>query len=446
MKRLLIANRGEIALRILRAARDLGLETVVVFTTEDRNLPYLHLADQAVCIDKSSYLNMDAIISAALSRDCDAIHPGYGFLSENTAFAQRVEDHNLIFVGPRPADIALMADKSAARQHMADLGIDTVPGSHAPIENIGALQRVCREVGYPVMLKASHGGGGRGIRLVNDERALQAQFAEAQTQAGQLFGDDSVYVEKYLPAPKHIELQVAGDGLGSIVMLGARDCSIQRSHQKLLEESPPPVLDMDKLSGLETRCHQALAEIQYRNLGTLEFLYDKGSFYFIEMNTRLQVEHPVTEAVTGIDLVKLQLEIAAGEAALDAEMAVVTRGHAIECRINAEDEAFIPAPGPVDSIRFPGGPGVRMDTHLAPGYQVPHAYDSLVAKLICHGDSREVARRRMIQALTELEIRPLKTNTKLHQRILKDERFVAGEYSTQFINALEPVDNKEHHR
>lgn len=433
MNRLLIANRGEIALRILRAARELDIETVVVYTSVDRHLPYLALADEAVCIDSRSYLNSDAIIAAALSRGCDALHPGYGFLSENADFARRVEQHEINFVGPCPDDIALMADKSAARRYMLENDVPTLPGSGDVLDNTAQAIRLAADIGYPVMLKAAHGGGGRGIRVVQDKESLTDTLAEVRAHALQLFGDDSVYLEKYLRAPRHIEIQVAGDGKGKVISLGARDCSIQRAHQKLVEESPPPGTSTDRLAALEDVCLEALAAMSYRSVGTLEFLEQDDEIFFIEMNTRIQVEHPVTEAVTGVDLICLQLEIAdAGELTLD-QSDIHLRGHAIECRINAEDENFVPAPGVVESLKLPGGPGVRVDSHLAGNYKVPYFYDSLVAKVICHGADRNHAIRRMRRALAELEIKPLQTNIQLHQAILGDESFVLGEYSTQFL-------------
>lgn len=443
MKRLLIANRGEIALRILRAAREYGLETVAVHTTLDRNLPYLSLADDAVCIDARSYLEPQALVAAALSRGCDAVHPGYGFLSENAAFARLVEDHGLTFVGPRAHDIALMANKPAARHHMKRAGIATLPGSDSEIGELAGASAVADEIGYPVMLKAAHGGGGRGMLVAADELELALRFDEIREHAERLFGNGAVYIEKYLTAPRHIELQIAGDGAGRVLGLGARECSIQRSHQKVVEEAPPPNLSVDELAALREQCCEVLAAASYRNVGTLEFLCQDGAFFFIEMNTRIQVEHPVTEMVTGLDLVRLQLEIAAtGELAL-TQGDVHERGHAIECRINTENEHFVPSPGPVEKLRLPGGPGVRVDTHLAVPYTVPHAYDSLLVKVICHGGDRMQAVARMRRALAEIDIRPIKTNVSLHQRILGDESFVRGEYSTQFLNRSSAGDKRQ---
>ncbi len=436
MKRVLIANRGEIAQRILRACRASGLEVVVAHSQADSNLGYLHLADDAVCISKTSYLDPEPMLAAALSRQCDAIHPGYGFLSENAAFAAQIESHDLTFIGPEANHIALMGNKSKARAVMAEHNVPVLSGSEDEVQSQEEALMVAAEVGYPVLLKASFGGGGRGILVATDADSLQSGFARISQESQSLFGSGSVYVEKYLMHARHIEVQVAGDGRGTVIHLGARECSLQRRHQKVLEECPPPGLPADAIEKLAQQCCAALSALAYRNLGTLEFLYEDGEFYFIEMNTRLQVEHPVTEEVTGIDLVQMQLHIAAEGQLPLSQGDVRLRGHALECRINAEDDTFSPAPGRVGTYVPPGGPGVRLDSHLYAGYDVPHQYDSLLAKLVCFGSDRGQAIARMKNALHEFEIQPIKTNLPLHRAIVDHPSFLSGELDTGFLERM----------
>ena len=438
MRRLLIANRGEVALRILRACGQASVTTIAAYTRVDHGLHHLELADETVCIGHSSYMEMDQLLAAATTRDCDAVHPGYGFLSENADFADRAEAAGLTFVGPTAEQIRMMGNKSQARRLLASRNVPVLPGSSGPVNDVDEARRVAAEIGYPVLLKASHGGGGRGIRLVRTESDFSPAFTETENQADTFFGNGELYVEKYLPDARHIEIQVAGDGAGRVVYLGARDCSVQRRNQKLIEEAPPPGIEEARLDELASVCCAALAEPGYRNLGTLEFLFDGDAFYFIEMNTRLQVEHPVTEAVTGLDLVNLQLHIAAYKQLPFEQAAVVIRGHAIECRINAEDAQFRPSPGLVTDLKWPGGPGVRVDSHLYSGYRIPHEYDSLVAKLICTGQDRPAAIARMALALHETKIGPVNTNLALHRAILEDEAFRAGAVSTRFLAERRP--------
>lgn len=434
MKRLLIANRGEIALRILRASKDLGIETVAAYSQTDRDALHLSLADETVCIGKHSYLDAHQMLAAAISRGCDAVHPGYGFLAEDPDFAASVEAQGLVFVGPTPQQISLMGDKAQARQHMQSCGIPVLPGSVGEVRDLDALRAQVRNIGLPVMLKASRGGGGLGILLVEQESALAAAWQSVSQQALTLFSGEGIYLEKFLASARHIEIQIAGDGHGRVVYLGSRECSIQRRHQKILEEAPPPGIDPQVLDSLAMEACRALGEINYRNLGTLEFLFQDGQFYFIEMNTRIQVEHPVTECVTGLDLVNLQLLIAGhGPCELNQHMLTVS-GHAIECRINAEDEDYHGAPGIVDVFRAPGGPGIRLDSQVYEGYRVPHQYDSLVAKLIAHGADRDQAVRRMRRALSEFNMGSLQTNIALHEKILHNEAFISGEYDTTFLD------------
>jgi acetyl-CoA carboxylase, biotin carboxylase subunit len=437
MKRVLIANRGEIALRILRACRELGLETVAAYSQADRFALHLPLADDTVCIGKQSYLDSSQIISAALTRNCDGVHPGYGFLSESGDFAFQVQEAGLCFIGPAASHIELMGDKVKARAAMATRGIPVLPGSDGEVTGLDDAVDWAKRIGFPVMLKASHGGGGRGIHIVDDEVSLRSVFDGLKNQAEQLFGNGGVYIEKWLDAPRHIEIQVFGDGNGRVIHFGARECSIQRRHQKLLEETPPPGIPRERIEGLATSCCDALADLGYSNAGTLEFLFQDGAFHFIEMNTRIQVEHPITESVTGIDLVKLQLSFAStGRLSLE-QSDISFSGHAMECRINAEDRDFRPAPGPVNEYRTPGGPGIRLDSHLYPGYVVPHQYDSLLAKLISTGSDRAECIARMERALVEFVISPLSTNIDLQRSILRDVRFQSGESDTHFLEGLE---------
>ena len=436
MKRVLIANRGEIALRILRACKELGLETVAAYSQVDSLALHLPLADDTVCIGKHSYLDSSQIISAALTRNCDGVHPGYGFLSENSDFAAQVEDAGLCFVGPAAVHIEMMGDKAKARAVMAAKGIPVLPGSDGEVARLDDACDCAERIGFPVMIKASHGGGGRGIQIVDDEASLRSAFEGLKNEVEQLFGNGGVYIEKWLDAPRHIEVQVFGDGNGRVLHFGARECSIQRRHQKLLEETPPPGIPVDKIDELAMSCCAALADLKYSNAGTLEFLFQDGAFYFIEMNTRIQVEHPITESVTGIDLVKLQLSLASTGRLPLVQSDICFSGHAMECRINAEDRSFQPAPGPVNQYRTPGGPGIRLDSHLYSGYVVPHQYDSLLAKIISTGADRSECIARMERALVEFVIGPLSTNIDLQRLILRDARFRSGELDTHFLEGI----------
>jgi acetyl-CoA carboxylase biotin carboxylase subunit len=441
LEKLVIANRGEIALRILRACRELGIKTVAVHSSADRDLKHVRLADESVCIgppaSTESYLNIPAVISAAEVTDAVAIHPGYGFLAENADFAERVEQSGFVFVGPRPETIRLMGDKVSAIAEMKRTGVPTVPGSDGPLgEDSQESLRVAREVGYPVIVKASGGGGGRGMRVVHSEAALLNAISLTRGEAAAAFGDDTLYLEKYLENPRHIEVQVLADGQGNAVYLGERDCSMQRRHQKIIEEAPAPGLDEKTRRSIGERCAKACQDINYRGAGTFEFLYQDGNFYFIEMNTRLQVEHPVTELITGIDLVRAQLEIASGEPLAFRQENIEFRGHAIECRINAEDpDTFMPSPGKVTVYHPPGGPGIRLDSHLYSGYTVPPQYDSLVGKLIAYGENRDRALARMRTALSEIVIDGIKTNVPLHERLCRDSAFIAGGTNIHYLEA-----------
>ncbi len=432
LEKLVIANRGEIALRILRACRELGIKTVAVHSTADRNLKHVLLADETVCIgppkSADSYLSMPAIISAAEVTDAIAIHPGYGFLAENADFAERVEQSGFIFVGPRAETIRLMGDKVSAIRAMREAGIPCVPGSDGPLgDDHNENLRIAREIGYPVIIKASGGGGGRGMRVVHTEASLLNTVNLTRGEALAAFGDETVYMEKFLERPRHIEIQVLADGDGRAIHLGERDCSMQRRHQKVIEEAPAPGITEEQRAMIGARCVRACESIGYRGAGTFEFLYQDEEFFFIEMNTRIQVEHPVTEMITGIDLVRAQLEIAAGKPMEYTQDDVRIRGHAIECRINAEDpKSFMPSPGPITLWHAPGGPGIRVDTHAYSGYDVPPFYDSLVGKLIAHGETRERAIARMQNALAEIVVEGIKTNIPLHQEICQHTAFKAG--------------------
>ena len=441
LDKLVIANRGEIALRILRACRELGIKTVAVHSSADRELKHVRLADESVCIgpppSTESYLNIPAVISAAEVTDAVAIHPGYGFLAENADFAERVEQSGFVFVGPRPETIRLMGDKVSAIAEMKKTGVPTVPGSDGPLgEDSQASLRVAREVGYPVIVKASGGGGGRGMRVVHSEAALPNAISLTRSEAAAAFGDDTVYLEKYLENPRHIEVQILADGQGNAVYLGERDCSMQRRHQKIIEEAPAPGLDEKTRRSIGERCARACQDIDYRGVGTFEFLYQDGNFYFIEMNTRLQVEHPVTELITGIDLVRAQLEVASGAPLSLRQKDIEFRGHAIECRINAEDpDTFMPSPGKVTVYHPPGGPGIRLDSHLYSGYTVPSQYDSLIGKLIAYGENRDTALARMRTALSEIVVEGIKTNVPLHERLFRDSAFLAGGTNIHYLEA-----------
>ncbi|HEX6997361.1 MAG TPA: acetyl-CoA carboxylase biotin carboxylase subunit [Gammaproteobacteria bacterium] len=432
LDKVLIANRGEIALRIFRACKELDIKTVAVHSTADTTLKHVLLADETVCIgpppSQQSYLNMPAIIAAAEVTDAVAIHPGYGFLSESADFAERVEESGFIFIGPKPETIRLMGDKVGAIQTVKRFGIPCVPGSDGPLSNSpDDNARIARDIGYPVIIKAAAGGGGRGMRVVHSEAALHNAISITRSEALAAFGNDQLYMEKYLDRPRHIEFQVLADGQGNAVHLGERDCSMQRRHQKVVEEAPAPGIPPELRDRMGERCVQTCLEIGYRGAGTFEFLYQDGEFYFIEMNTRVQVEHPVTEMVTGVDIVKAQLTIAAGEPLALRQQDVQLRGHAIECRINAEDpRTFLPSPGRVNLWHPPGGPGVRVDSHLYGGYVVPPHYDSLIAKIITHGENRRSAIARMTNALNEIVIDGIRTNVPLHLEIFQHSAFKAG--------------------
>jgi acetyl-CoA carboxylase, biotin carboxylase subunit len=432
LEKVLIANRGEIALRVLRACRELGIKTVAVHSTADRSLKHVLLADESVCIGPAksaeSYLNMPALISAAEVTDTVAIHPGYGFLSENADFAERVERSGFIFIGPTPDVIRMMGDKVTAIRTMKAAGVPCVPGSDGPLGDDGDENlRIARAIGYPVIIKASGGGGGRGMRVVHSEAALLGAISLTRNEALAAFGNGQVYMEKFLERPRHIEFQVLADNHGNVVHLGERDCSMQRRHQKVIEEAPAPGISAKQRDRMGKRCVRACEEIGYRNAGTFEFLYQDDEFYFIEMNTRVQVEHPVTELVTGIDIVKWQLMIAAGEKLTFTQNDVQLRGHAMECRINAEDaKTFMPSPGQVTRWHPPGGPGIRVDSHVYSGYHVPPYYDSMIGKVIASGESRETAIARLSIALSEMVVEGIKTNIPLHQEILAHSAFRSG--------------------
>ncbi|MBV5309609.1 acetyl-CoA carboxylase biotin carboxylase subunit [Chromatium okenii] len=439
IEKILIANRGEIALRILRACRELGIKTVAVHSEADRDLKHVLLADESVCIGPAaslqSYLNVPAIISAAEVTDTVAIHPGYGFLSENADFAERVERSGFIFIGPRPETIRLMGDKVSAIAAMKTAGVPCVPGSDGPVdENKKRTIELAREIGYPIIIKASGGGGGRGMRVVHSEATLLNSISLTKAEAAATFNNDMVYMEKYLENPRHIEFQILADQMGNAIHLGERDCSMQRRHQKVVEEAPAPGLTETQRREIGERCAAACRTIGYRGAGTFEFLYENGQFYFIEMNTRVQVEHPVTEMVTGVDIVKEQILIAAGEPLRYRQSDIVMRGHAIECRINAEDsETFMPCPGKITDFHAPGGPGVRLETHIYSGYTVPRYYDSMIGKLITHGEDREAAIARMCNALRETVIEGINTNIKLQRAILRDGTFLAGGANIHYL-------------
>ncbi|MBZ9560321.1 MULTISPECIES: acetyl-CoA carboxylase biotin carboxylase subunit [Modicisalibacter] len=439
LEKVLIANRGEIALRILRACKELGIRTVAVHSKADRELMHVRLADEAVCIGPASsaqsYLNIPALISAAEVTDASAIHPGYGFLSENANFAEQVERSGFVFVGPRAETIRLMGDKVSAIEAMKKAGVPTVPGSDGPLpDDDEAMLATARRIGYPVIIKAAAGGGGRGMRVVHTESNLLSAVSVTQTEAKNAFGDGTVYMEKFLEQPRHVEVQVLADGQGNAIHLYDRDCSLQRRHQKVLEEAPAPQIDPEARAQVLKACTDACLEIGYRGAGTFEFLYEKGQFFFIEMNTRVQVEHPVTEMVTGVDIVKQQLLIASGQPLSIRQSDIEVKGHAFECRINAEDaRTFMPSPGKVDLYHAPGGLGVRMDSHLYTGYSVPPYYDSLIGKLITWGADRTNALTRMRNALDELLVEGIKTNIDLQKDLVRDSAFQQGGVNIHYL-------------
>jgi len=438
-EKILIANRGEIALRIQRACREMGIKTVVVHSEADREAKYVKLADESVCIGPApsaqSYLSMPAIISAAEVTDAEAIHPGYGFLSENADFAERVEQSGFVFIGPRSDSIRLMGDKVSAKQAMIKAGVPCVPGSDGALpDDPKDIVQTARRIGYPVIIKAAGGGGGRGMRVVHTEAALLNAVTMTKTEAGTAFGNPEVYMEKYLENPRHVEIQVLADEFKNAIWLGERDCSMQRRHQKVIEEAPAPGIPRKLIEKIGDRCAEACRKIGYRGAGTFEFLYENGEFYFIEMNTRIQVEHPVTEMITGIDLVQEQIRIAAGEKLRFRQRDIVLKGHAIECRINAEDPfKFIPSPGRIQAWHAPGGPGIRVDSHAYAGYYVPPNYDSMVGKVIAYGANREQAIRRMQIALSEMVVEGIQTNIPLHRELMVDGRFAEGGTNIHYL-------------
>ena len=438
-EKILIANRGEIALRIQRACREMGIKTVVVHSEADREAKYVKLADESVCIgpaaSSQSYLSMPAIISAAEVTDAEAIHPGYGFLSENADFAERVEQSGFVFIGPRSDSIRLMGDKVSAKQAMIKASVPCVPGSEGALpEDPKEIIRIARKVGYPVIIKAAGGGGGRGMRVVHTEAALLSAVTMTRTEAGTAFGNPEVYMEKYLENPRHVEIQVLADEFKNAVWLGERDCSMQRRHQKVIEEAPAVGIPRKLIEKIGDRCAEACRRIGYRGAGTFEFLYENGEFYFIEMNTRIQVEHPVTEMITGIDLVQEQIRVAAGEKLRFRQRDVELKGHAIECRINAEDPfKFTPSPGRITAWHPPGGPGIRVDSHAYTGYYVPPHYDSMVGKVIAYGATRDQAIRRMQIALSEMVVEGILTNIPLHRELMVDARFIEGGTNIHYL-------------
>jgi len=439
IEKIVIANRGEIALRILRACQELDIRTVAVHSTADRDLKHVRLADETVCIGPApsagSYLNIPALISAAEVTDAVAIHPGYGFLSENADFAERVENSGFVFIGPRPETIRLMGDKVSAINAMKMAGVPCVPGSDGPLDDDEKRTlRLAHKIGYPVIIKAAGGGGGRGMRVVHSEAALLNAVSMTRAEAGAAFGNSMVYMEKFLENPRHVEFQILADTHGNAIHLGERDCSMQRRHQKVVEEAPAPGITEEQRHRIGERCAEACRQIGYRGAGTFEFLYEDGEFYFIEMNTRVQVEHPVTEMITGVDIVKEQIFIASGQPLSYKQKDIKLRGHAVECRINAEDPRnFMPSPGDITRLHLPGGPGVRVDTHIYNGYRVPPHYDSMIGKLIAHGETRDSALARMRTALREIVVEGIKTNIPLHQEIMRDAAFQAGGANIHYL-------------
>lgn len=437
-KKILIANRGEIALRIIRACREMGIQSVVVHSTADANAMAVRLADESVCIGppaaRDSYLNIPSILSAAAVTGADAIHPGYGFLSENEQFARMVEEHGFTFIGPKPEHIAAMGDKVVAKQTVLALGLPVVPGSDGAVENVEDGLKFARKAGFPVLIKAASGGGGRGMKVVRKESEFEEQYRTARAEAKANFGDDTVYIEKYLEKPRHIEIQIFGDTHGNAIHLGERDCSIQRRHQKLIEESPSPALTDKERDDIGVLAAETVRQMGYRGAGTIEFLYEDGKFYFMEMNTRIQVEHPVTEMITGIDLIAEQIRVAAGEPLTVNKDKIRFRGHAIEIRINAEDpQTFAPSPGKITQFHAPGGLGVRFDSAIYTGYSIPPHYDSMIGKLIVHGRNREESLRRLRRAIVETVIDGIKTTLPLHHWILEQPEFISGDYTIHWL-------------
>jgi len=439
LEKVLIANRGEIALRILRACKELGIKTVAVHSTVDRNLKHVLLADETICIGPApspqSYLNIPALIAAAEVTNAQAIHPGYGFLAERADFAQQVEESGLIFIGPRPESISLMGDKVSAIEAMKKAGVPCVPGSDGAVGDDADINKaIAKRIGYPIIVKAAGGGGGRGMRVVRSEDELVSSIEMTKAEAKAAFGNDMVYMEKFLETPRHIEIQVLADGQGNAIHLGERDCSMQRRHQKVVEEAPAPGITQQQRDFIGGRCVQACIDLNYRGAGTFEFLYENGEFFFIEMNTRIQVEHPVTEMITGIDLIKEQLRVASGMPLSIKQSDIVIRGHAVECRINAEDaKTFIPSPGTITRFHPPGGNGIRWDSHIYTDYTVPPNYDSMVGKLITYGENRDIAIARMRNALAEIVVAGIKTNIDLHKDIMSDANFNKGGTNIHYL-------------
>jgi acetyl-CoA carboxylase biotin carboxylase subunit len=442
-KKILIANRGEIALRIIRACKELGIATVVIFSEADRGSLHVRFADEDVCIgpakSQDSYLDPKRIISAAEVTNADAIHPGYGFLAENPDFAEICESCDIKFIGPSSEMIRLMGDKALAKKTMRDAGVPVVPGSDGVVDSIEKAKSICYEIGFPVIIKAAYGGGGKGMRVVGDEDELKRGLEMAKLEAGSAFGNPAIYIEKYISNPRHVEFQILGDSFGNIIHLGERDCTVQRRHQKLLEESPSPVVDEDLRKKMGKAATDGAKNVDYQSAGTIEFLLDEDkNFYFMEMNTRIQVEHPVTEEVTDIDLVKEQIRLACGEKLSFSQEDISLKGHAIECRINAEDpqKDFLPSPGAITSFHIPGGHGIRVDTHAYAKYVIPPFYDSMIAKLIAHGKTREEAILKVRRALEEFIIEGVETTIGFHKKILSDKRFISGRFGTSFVEEM----------
>ena len=440
-KKILIANRGDVALRVLRACQELGIETVAVHSTADSDSMHVRLADEAVCIgppqSRDSYLSMAAILTAAEITNADAVHPGVGFLSESATFAEMVQNHGRLFIGPSPQIIATMGDKVKAKEAARQVGIPVVPGSEGAISSLEEARQIAQSIGYPILVKAASGGGGRGMKVAQSEAELETALSMASSEAKAAFGDDAVYLEKYLANPRHIEIQVLGDKHGNIVHFGERDCSVQRRHQKILEEAPSPALDAAKRSEIGRLTAEAVGRLGYDSVGTVEYLYEDGEFYFIEMNTRLQVEHPVTELVTGIDLVRKQIRVAVGQPLDIRQEDIRFTGHAIECRINAEHPlTFMPSPGRITQYHMPGGPGVRVDSHLYTGYTIPPYYDSLAAKLLVHARNRPEAIRRMQRALREMIVEGIHTNQPLHMLLFEQESIQKGDYTIRWLESF----------